>query len=102
MFHRGLRKNPDTRGAPPSLLRMFVNLCHNTRTFARFLNTAGKSFSIAEITRPKYLKDVTISRGRQYALKYLGVTAFSSSDARYCLFFSAPFLHCVVRQYILF
>ena len=49
-----LRKNPDTRDAAPSLMRILVNLRHITRSLAMFLDTAGQSLSAAEITRPKY------------------------------------------------
>ena len=91
-----LKKNPDTRGATPSLLKIRVNLCHTTRASDRFLTTAGQSPLATEITRPKYLKEVTISRGHLYALKALDVNAFSSSAARRSLFRSVSFLHYAV------
>ena len=69
-----LKKNPDTRSAAPSLLRILVNLCFNACAFARFLTTDDQLLPTADITRPKYLKEVTIYRGRQYALKSLDVT----------------------------
>ena len=97
-----LKKNPDTRGAAPSLLRIFVNFCHTARAFVRFLNTVSQSSSLSEITRPKYFKEVTISRGGPYALKALDVTAFSSCTYRCCRFRSAPLLHCAVCQCIPF
>ena len=51
-----LKKNMDTLSAAPSLLRILVNLRHTSRSLARFLTTYGQSFSISDITRPKYLK----------------------------------------------
>ena len=97
-----LKKNPDTRGAAPSLLRILINLHHTARALARFLTTPDQSSSAAEITRPKYLKEVTISRGRPYALKDLDVTALSSYTASLRHFFSAPFLHCAVHRCVQF
>ena len=94
------KENPDNRGAAPSLLRILVNLRHTARTFDRFLNIDGQSLSASEITRPKYLKEVTISRGRPYALTDLDVTGLSSSAARRSCFCSAPFLHCAVHPCI--
>ena len=96
-----LKKNPDTRAPPPpSLLRIIVNLYHTARTFARFLTTSGQSLSAAEITRPNYLKEVNISRGRPYALYGLNVTSLSSSADRRLRFSSTLFLHCAVRPCI--
>ena len=87
-----LKKNPDARGAAPSLMRIFVNLRHTACNFARFLTTAGQSPSAADITCPNYLKEATIYRGRPYALKELDVTALSSSAARRSLFRPPPLL----------
>ena len=97
-----LDKNPNTRVAAPSLMRIRVILCHTTRALVRFPTTTGQSSSAAEIARPKYLKEVAISRGHPYTLKALEVTALSSSSARRFLFISFPFLHCTVRQFIPF
>ena len=97
-----LKKNQDTRSAALSLLRIIFNLCHTTRALVRFLTTTGQSFSAADITRPKYLKQVTISRGSPYLLKSIYVTGISSSSARRSLFIYSPFLHCAVRQCIPF
>ena len=97
-----LKKNSDTRGAAPYLLRIRITLCHTTRTLSRFMSTAGHSSSAAEITHPKYLKEVTISRWRPYALKALELTALSYSAARCHIFYSAPSLNCEVRQCIPF
>ena len=88
-----LDKNPDTRGAAPSLMNIFFSLLHTSRALSRFLTTSGQSSSAAEITRPNYFKEVTISRGRPYALKVLEVTALSSSAVRRRLFLSTPFFH---------
>ena len=96
------KKNMDTRGGAPSLMRILVNLCHTSRVFARFLTTSSQPSSAADITHPNYLKEVTISREIPYALKALDVIAFSSSAARFCRFRSAPFLHFAVRRFIPF
>ena len=88
-----LNTNLDTRGEAPSLLIILVSLRHTACALSKFLTNAGQSFSTAEITRPNYLKDVTISRGRPYVLKALEMTALCSSSARRRLFCSAPFLH---------
>ena len=90
-------KNPDTRGAAPSLLIILVNLCITARNFARFLTTAGQLPSAAEITSPNYLKEVTISRGHTYTLKALAMTSLSSSASRQSRFLPTPFLHYTVR-----
>ena len=37
-------------------------LLQNVFSQAKFITTAGQSLSIAEITHPSYLKEVTISR----------------------------------------
>ena len=58
-----LKKKTDTLGAVTSILIIFVNLRHTARVLARLLTTAGQSLSSAEITIPKYLKEVTVSRG---------------------------------------
>ena len=99
---KDLKKNSDTCGATPSLLRIRIILCHTTRAIARFLTTTVQSSSATEITRPKYLKEVTISRGRPYALKVLDVTALSFSATRRHLFCCATFFHCARRRCILF
>ena len=95
-----LKKNLDTRSAASSLLIILVNLRHNACAFARFMTTANQLSSAADITCPKYLKEVTISRGCPYVLKDLDVTTLSSSAAMLCCFRSAPFLHCAVRRFI--
>ena len=97
-----LKKNTDTRGAAPSLMRILVNLCHTSHALARFMTTAGQSSSADDITCPNYLKEVTIPRGCPYALKALDVTALSASSTRHCLFLYSPFFHCSVRQCIPF
>ena len=82
---KGKPGQPQLRSAP-SLLRILVNLRHTARTFYRFLNTDGQSLSASEITRPKYLKEFIIYRGRPYVLKALDVTALSYYAARRRLF----------------
>ena len=59
-----LKKNPDTRSANPSLLRIHVILLQTYLAREKFFTTAGHSSSASKITRPRYLKEVTISRGR--------------------------------------
>ena len=58
-----LKNKPDTRGAAPSLLRMHVILLQTALARDKFFTTSGQSSSTTEITRPRYLKEVTISRG---------------------------------------
>ena len=60
-----LKKNPDTRGSTPSLMRILVILFHTDLTRDKLLNTASQSSSTAKITCPRYQKEVTISRGLQ-------------------------------------
>ena len=59
-----LKKNPDTRGAAPSLLRISEILLQTFFAQAKFLTTAGQLLSVSEIPRPRYLKEVTTYRGR--------------------------------------
>ena len=66
-----IKKKPDTRVAAPSLLRIRVSLRHIDRALSRFWTTSGQLSFAAEITRPNYLKEFAISRGRTYALKSL-------------------------------
>ena len=99
-LEHGFKENPDTCGVSPYLLRILVNRGHTACAFARILTTAGQSLSADDIKCPNYLKKVTISRGRPYALKALGVTSLSSFAAKRLLFHPAPFLHCAVRRCI--
>ena len=57
------KNNPDTCAAAPSLLRMRNILFQNFLARENFFTTAGQLSSTAKITRPSYLKEVTISRG---------------------------------------
>ena len=59
-----LKQNLDTSCAAPSLLRMCNTLLQNFLARNRFFTNYGQSSSAAEITRPRYLKEVTISWGR--------------------------------------
>ena len=97
-----LKKNPDTRGLAPSLLRILVILFHTTLSHDKFPSTAGHSLSAVDITCPRFWKEVPISRGRPYTLNNLEVTACSSYAAKRRYFLSAPFLQCDVRRCILF
>ena len=58
-----LKKKPDTRGVTPSLLSICYIPIHTVFAWSNFLTTSGQSSSVAEITHPRYLKEVTISRG---------------------------------------
>ena len=58
-----LNKNPDTRISALSLLRILVILFHTALARDKFLTIAGQLLSDAKITRPRYQKEVTISRG---------------------------------------
>ena len=58
-----LKKKPDIRGAAPSLLRMRVILLQTALDRDKFFTTAGQLLSAAKIICPRYLKEVTISRG---------------------------------------
>ena len=57
------KKQLYTHGAAPSLMRICVILFHTDLSRDKFLTTSGQSLSDAEITRPSYEKEVTISRG---------------------------------------
>ena len=59
-----LKKNPDTRGSAPSLLSILITLFHTALAHENFPTTASQSSSAAEITNPRYRKEVTIYRGR--------------------------------------
>ena len=59
-----LKMKPDTRGAVPSLLRMRNILLQTFLYRDKFFTTASQSSSTAEITYTRYLKEVTISKGR--------------------------------------
>ena len=58
-----LKKNPDTCRSAPSLLMILVILLHTVLAHDKFLATSGQFLSAAEITRPRYQKEVTISSG---------------------------------------
>ena len=58
-----LNKNPYTRSTTPSMISILDILYHTVRTFTIFRTTVGQLSSAANITLPKYLKDITISRG---------------------------------------
>ena len=49
---------------PPSLLMIRVILLQTNLAWDKLFTTAGHLSSAAKITRPRYLKEVTISRGR--------------------------------------
>ena len=53
-WNTSLKKNMDTHGAAPSLMRIRVSLLHTACTLAKFMTTAGQSLSAAVITYPKY------------------------------------------------
>ena len=59
-----LKDIPDTRSADPSLLRMHNILLKTFLAWDKFFTTTGQFSSASDITRPRYLKEVTISRGR--------------------------------------
>ena len=61
---KALKKNPDTRGAAPSLLRMRGILLQTALSRDKLFTTTGQLLSSTEIARPRYPKEVTISRGR--------------------------------------
>ena len=58
-----LNKNPDTRNSSPSLLKILFILFHIALTHDKFLTTSNQSSSAAKISRPRYQKEVKISRG---------------------------------------
>ena len=58
-----LKKNMETRGSSPYLLRILVILFHTALSLETFLTTSGQSLSAANITLPRYQKEITISRG---------------------------------------
>ena len=59
-----LKRNMDTRGSPPYLLRILAIIFHTTLALNKFLTTAGQFSSAANIALPRFWKEVTISRGR--------------------------------------
>ena len=59
-----LKNNPHTYDGAPSLLMIHIILFHTTLYRDKLLTTAGHLSSDAEINRPRYLKEFTISRGR--------------------------------------
>ena len=63
LLHYGFKENPDTRGSALSLLRIIVILFNTALVFDKFMTTAGQLLSAAKITRPRYQKEVTISKG---------------------------------------
>ena len=60
---RALKNNLDTRGSAPSLLRILVILFHTALEHDKLTTTADQSSSVAYITRPRYQKELSISRG---------------------------------------
>ena len=59
-----LKKKRDTHKDSPSLLRMHAIFLHTDLVRDKFLTTANQSLYADYITRPRYLKEVIISRGR--------------------------------------
>ena len=59
-----LKKKPDTRGVALSLLSICDILLHTVFYRAKVITTAIQWSSVAKITCHRYLKEVTISRGR--------------------------------------
>ena len=59
-----LKKKPVTCGAAHSLTRMRNTLIQNFLAWYKLFTTSGQSSSAVDITHPRYLKEVTISRGR--------------------------------------
>ena len=59
-----LKNKPDTRSAAPYRMRMRIILLQTALAREKFFTTAGQSLSSADITCTRYLKEVTISRGR--------------------------------------
>ena len=57
------KKNPGTCGAAHSLLRMRDIFLQTALARDKFFTTTGQLLSTAKITCPRYLKEVTISRG---------------------------------------
>ena len=64
VYITALKKKPNTQGVAPSLRRMCNILLRTVFAQAKLLTNAGQSLSAAEIHHPRYLKEVTISRGR--------------------------------------
>ena len=62
-YTTALKKNMENRGAAPSLLRIRVILLQTALARDKLFTTSGQSLSAADITRPRYLKEVIISRG---------------------------------------
>ena len=62
-FTTDSKKNPYTRSAAPSLLRIHVTLPQNAISQYKFFTTAGQSSSASGITHTSYLKEVAISIG---------------------------------------
>ena len=58
-----LKKNPDTRGATPSLMRIHVILLQTALVRDKLFTTAGQLLSASKITRLRYMKEFVISRG---------------------------------------
>ena len=59
-----LKKKLDTRSIALFLLRIHAILLQTALDRDKLFTAPGQSSSAAEITLPRYLKDVTISRGR--------------------------------------
>ena len=82
-----LKNNPDTHSAAPSLLNMHNILLRTFLARDKLITTAIQLTYDAYIPPPpKYLKEVTISRGRPQALKSMAVTTLTSPPANYFLF----------------
>ena len=58
-----LKKNLKTRGSASSLLRILIILFHISLACDKFHTTSCQSSSAADITRPSYRTEVTISMG---------------------------------------
>ena len=58
-----LEKIPETLRLSPSRPRIFVTRVQLFRAIFSYLTTVGHSLQVADETRPRYLKEVTISSG---------------------------------------
>ena len=74
-----LKKNLDTCGCAPSLLRIIIILLHTNRALVILRITAGQSLSATYTTLPRYFKDGIISRLRPQRLPSSRITTMSQT-----------------------
>ena len=95
-------KMPEVHALDPSQPKILDNLAYLLRAFFILLTTTRQSYPNLVRTPPRYLKEVTASKGLTYAWKAAAVLAWASSYTRRLNFWSAPLALIAMVRCLLF